>query len=172
MVSMKRPSEFRDPPQIKIDRQDRQDRQGADRFEPSLHADETAYAVIGAAIEVHSYLGPGFLESIYESALAIEFRLRNIPFDRQSAVEVHYKDFVVGDGRADFIVGGSVIVELKAVEGINDAHRAQLISYLKATNINLGLILNFKARRLRDGIQRVVWNPILPPLGGLGDLGG
>ena len=87
------------------------------RAEPGRELDELAHRVIGAAIEVHRHLGPGFLESVYEDALAVEFRLREIPHERQKVIAVQYKRLPVGEGRLDFLVGGALVVELKSVEG-------------------------------------------------------
>ena len=83
--------------------------------EPSKELDYFAHAVIGAAIEVHRLLGPGFLESVYEEALAIEMNMREIPFTRHVVVGVNYKNNIVGRGKLDFLIGGQLIVELKAV---------------------------------------------------------
>jgi len=140
------------------------DRQGskAPRFcaEPEARDDDLARRVIGAAIEVHRHLGPGFLESVYEEALAIELGLREIPFARQASLPVVYKAHVVGEGRADFVVGGSLVVEVKAVSSLMDVHTAQVISYLKSGRFHLGLLLNFREAVLRRGIKRVVWSPL------------
>ncbi len=92
------------------------------RAEPGVETDELAYRVIGAAIEVHRHLGPGFMEGVYEDALAVEFRLRSIPHECQKIIEVAYKENLVGEGRLDFLVGGALIVELKAVEGLGPIH--------------------------------------------------
>jgi GxxExxY protein len=98
--------------------------------EPNARVDDLARQVIGAAIEVHKILGPGYLESVYEEALAIEFTLRNIPFERQKPIVLLFKDKVVGDSRLDFLVGGELIVELKAVESVHPIHPAKVINYL------------------------------------------
>lgn len=120
-------------------------------------ADEAAAsAVIGAAIEVHRHLGPGFLESVYEEALSQELRLRGVPFTRQPAVEVGYKGHAVGIERLDFLVGQRLVVELKAIEAILPIHLAQLRSYLVAMNLELGLLINFNAVHLRTAVKRVV----------------
>lgn len=136
------------------------DRQGAKTpsplFEPTAALDDLAYRVIGAAIEVHRHLGPGFSEAVYEEALAIEFQLREIPFSRQCALPVRYKDREVGEGRADFVVGRALVVEIKAVQGLSDVHAAQVISYLKAGDFQLGLLLNFREAAMRRGVKRVV----------------
>jgi GxxExxY protein len=117
---------------------------------------ELTERIIQAAIEVHRLLGPGYLESIYQEALSHEFALHGIPFERERTFTVMYKDFVVGEHRLDFLVDGRVVVELKAVSDFHEAFRAQVISYLKATGLKVGLILNFGKTRLKDGITRVV----------------
>jgi GxxExxY protein len=124
--------------------------------EPSQRADKLAHQVIGAAIEVHRILGPGYLESVYEEALAIEFELRGIPFMRQKQLIVEYKSKIAGESRFDFLVGGELIVELKAIDRIHPIHPAIVISYLKMTRLELGLIINFNVIQLKDGIKRVV----------------
>ena len=117
--------------------------------------EEAANKVIGAAIEVHRHLGPGYLESVYEDALAVEFGLRNIPFTRQVVFALDYKGHKVGEGRMDFLVDDCLIVELKAVEALAPIHTAQAISYLKATNRRLTLLINYNVPILKDGIKRV-----------------
>jgi GxxExxY protein len=112
-------------------------------------------AVIGAAIEVHKRLGPGYLESVYEQALLVELRLRRVPFQSQVSFVLDYKGHPVGAGRVDLIVDECVIVELKATEGIDPIHLAQVISYLKATQLRIGLIINFNVRKLTDGLKRI-----------------
>src|SRR5262245_58707350 len=119
-------------------------------IEPDKHVDELAYVVIGAAIEIHRHLGPGFLESVYEEAIAVEFTLRNIPFERQKLIHVKYKGHEIGEGRVDFLVGGCLIVELKAIEQLAMIHYAQVLSYLKSTAIQLGLLINCNDRVLKD----------------------
>ena len=125
-------------------------------IEPDEKLNRLTEAVIGAAIEVHRALGPGFLESTYEEALAIEFEVRGIPFSKQHPVAMHYRERVIGQGRLDFLVADCVIVELKAIDQIASIHKAQVISYLKATNLQVGLLINFNVEVLRDGIRRVV----------------
>jgi GxxExxY protein len=115
-----------------------------------------AYRVIGAAIEVHRILGPGFLESVYQQALEVEFRMRGIPYQPQYPVDVNYKGYSVGEGRLDFLVGDVLIVELKAVENLSPVHDAQVISYLKMTNYPLALLINFKVPILKEGIKRII----------------
>ncbi len=124
--------------------------------EPSKELDYFAHNVIGAAIEVHRLLGPGFLESVYEEALSIEMNMRKIPFARQVLVGVNYKNNIVGKGKLDFVIGGQLIVELKAVEILAPIHSAQLLSYLKTTGFHLGLLINFNTAILRNGLKRII----------------
>jgi GxxExxY protein len=104
--------------------------------------------IIGAAMEVHRTLGPGFLESIYRNALLQELQQRNVWLQAERDVPVLYKNHLVGRHRLDLVVENRVIVELKAISGISDVHFAQVLSYLKATNLHLALILNFGGPRL------------------------
>ncbi|HWI51130.1 MAG TPA: GxxExxY protein [Symbiobacteriaceae bacterium] len=104
--------------------------------------------IIGAAMEVHNALGPGFLESIYEEALAKELKRRGIPFSRQVEVEIHYKGDMVGTHVLDLVVANAVVVELKAVKELADIHKAIVLSYLAATGLPVALLLNFSQRRL------------------------
>jgi GxxExxY protein len=127
--------------------------------EPDPLLDRLAYDVIGAAIEVHRTLGPGFLETVYEHALAHELEDRGIGFERQVPVGVVYKGKRVGDGRLDFLVDGRLVVEIKAVESLLPIHTAQVISYLRAINLQLGLLLNFNVALLPQGMKRVVRTP-------------
>ena len=120
--------------------------------EPDDELDRLAYAVIGAAIEVHRELGPGFLAAVYEEALAVEFGLRRIPFLRQACVDVVYKGTRVGDGRLDFLVGERLVVEIKATDTLHPVHRAQVLAYLKRVGTPLGLLLNFKCAVMKAGI--------------------
>jgi len=126
------------------------------RKEPEPEVDELARRVIGAALEVHRALGPGYLESVYEEALAVEFQLQAIPFERQKPVTVAYKGHFVGEGRLDYLVAEKLIVELKAVDALAPIHKAQVISYLKTTGLQLALLINFNVPFLKQGIQRVV----------------
>ncbi|HEY5934202.1 MAG TPA: GxxExxY protein [Kofleriaceae bacterium] len=128
-----------------------------DPVPPSLN--ELTHTVIGAAIEVHRWLGPGYLETLYEEALHIELRLRGIPFESQVAVSIPYKGHVVGRSQLDLVVANELIVELKAVETVLEIHRAQVLSYLRATGSRLGLLINFNTPCLRDGVRRVIWDP-------------
>jgi GxxExxY protein len=119
--------------------------------------DPETFAIIGAAMEVHRELGHGFLEPVYQQALAREFQLQQIPSQREMEVAVSYKGQTLDSSyRADFVCYGSVIVELKAVKAIDDAHYAQVIHYLKATGLRRALLLNFGARSLQ--YKRIVLN--------------
>lgn len=124
--------------------------------EPRLEVDEIARAVIGAAIEVHRHLGPGHIETMYERALAIELDVRGISYERQVSTELAYKGILVGEFRVDLVVGGAVIVELKAVESLSATHVKQVLSYLKLTGLELALLLNFNVPVLKDGIKRLI----------------
>jgi GxxExxY protein len=105
--------------------------------------------VIGAAMRVHSTLGPGFLESVYQRALDWELRSRSLEIEPEHRLQVWYRGLLVGDFVADLIVGGCVIVELKAVRALTPHHEAQLVNYLAATRIDVGLLVNFGADRLQ-----------------------
>ena len=124
--------------------------------EPTQRADNLARAVIGAAIEVHRTLGPGYQEKIYEEALSVEFGIREIPYRRQHPVEVVFKGHSCGEGKLDFLVGDELVVELKAVDRLDAVHEAQVLSYLKVTGLSLGLLINFQTAMLKDGTRRVV----------------
>lgn len=118
---------------------------------------EITSRIISCAIEVHSTLGPGLLESIYEEALVYEFELRSIRYERQKEIELIYKDKKVGKHRVDLLVEDSVIVELKAVESLIPIYEAQLLTYLKALNVKIGLLINFNTTRLKDGLKRMIF---------------
>ncbi|CAD7766634.1 MAG: PD-(D/E)XK nuclease superfamily protein [Candidatus Argoarchaeum ethanivorans] len=112
--------------------------------------------VIGAAIEVHTALGPGLLESAYEECLCHEFNLQGIPYERQKELPVEYKGVKLDCGyRLDIIVAEKLIVELKSVEKLQPIHEAQLLTYLKMTGIKIGLLINFNVPLLKDGIKRL-----------------
>jgi GxxExxY protein len=99
--------------------------------------------VIGAAMEVHRRLGPGFLENVYEEALAVDLELRKLGFERQKELPVLYRDNVIKTFVCDLLVAGQVIVELKAIKALGEIERVQLTSYLKASGMEVGLLLNF-----------------------------
>ena len=112
-------------------------------------------AVIGAAIEVHRNLGPGLLESSYDSCLCHEMVVRGIPFARQVALPVEYKGVTLDCGyRVDYVVASSVVLELKSVMAIEPVHEAQLMTYMKLGGWRLGLLINFNVTMLKDGIRR------------------
>jgi GxxExxY protein len=110
--------------------------------------------IIGAAIQVHRELGPGFLESIYEEALKVELSKSQIKYETQKEIKIRYRDVDVGSHRLDMIVENQIIVELKATKDLVDVHYAQLRSYLKATGLKVGLLLNFAKPALE--IKRIV----------------
>lgn len=119
-------------------------------------AEELAHGVIGAAIEVHRVLGPGFQESVYEEALCAELDMRGIPFARQPTIIVMYKGLLVGECRLDIYVGNKAVVELKSVETLLPVHKAQAVAYLKVTKNKLGLLINFNVPYLKDGLKRII----------------
>jgi GxxExxY protein len=117
--------------------------------------DELSEKIIGAAIEVHRVLGPGLLESIYEQALEVELGLRGVDCQRQVEIEVTYKGCLIKGQRLDMLVGGEAVVEVKSVSKLPDVAVAQVLSYLKATGLRRGLLLNFGCSRMIDGIKRI-----------------
>ena len=122
----------------------------------SLRHEQLIQKVIGAAIEVHRHLGPGFLKSIYERALCHELQLQGIPFEKQVEILAPYKGISIPGHRLDLVVDKFLVLELKAVEEIVPIHEAQLLSYLKSTGLKVGLIINFKVKQLKSGIRRIV----------------
>lgn len=118
---------------------------------------EITEVIIGCAIEVHRELGPGLLESAYEECLCYELSMRNIPLERQVMLPVVYKgNRLESVYRIDLLIDKKVVVELKSIEKLLPIHDAQLITYLKLTGIKTGLLLNFNAAVLKDGIRRMV----------------
>jgi GxxExxY protein len=115
---------------------------------------ELSNITIGAAIEVHRNLGPGFLEAIYEQALSRELTLRAVPFQRQTPLEVAYKGEPIGEYRTDFVIDSTIIIEIKACTSLNNAHVAQARHYLAATGYRLAILLNFGTPVLQ--IKRII----------------
>ena len=118
---------------------------------------EIAKQIVDAAYKVHTVLGPGLLESVYEAALAYELAKRGCQVERQKPLPVVYESVRLEEGfRADLVVGGKVIVELKSVETVAPVHKKQLLTYLKLTGLKLGYLLNFGEALMRDGITRTI----------------
>jgi GxxExxY protein len=118
---------------------------------------EIGDTIIASALKVHTALGPGLLESAYETCLLYELQKQRLPVQRQVLIPVRYEDFTIDNGyRVDLLVGDRVVVELKALEAILPVHRAQLLSYLRLGRFKLGYLLNFNVARMRDGIVRLV----------------
>jgi GxxExxY protein len=132
--------------------------------EPKKDVDRLASIVIDASLAVHRSLGPGFLESIYEEALTLELTSREIPIERQKAIAVSYKGALVGESRLDLLVGGLLVVELKAIDAFAAIHQAQMLSYLRMTGLTVGLLINFNVSLLKNGIKRIVHtaDPLAP----------
>ena len=119
--------------------------------------DKLSNRVIGCAIEVHKNLGPGLLESTYEQCLAYELKRSKIPFKLQQPLPVEYKSVKLDCGyRIDMLVDNKVIVELKSVDIILPIHQAQLLTYMKLSNVGIGLLMNFNVKYMKSGIKRMV----------------
>lgn len=122
-----------------------------------MELNEITDTVIGAAIEVHRALGPGLLESSYELCLCRELNLRDVAFERQKPTSLEYKGVKLDCGyRADLVVAGVVLVEIKSIDAVLPIHEAQLLSYLKLGGWSVGLLINFNVRFLKQGIRRKV----------------
>lgn len=120
---------------------------------------DLSYQIIGAALKVHRTVGPGLLESAYENALAFEMEKLNFKVEQQVVLPFYYEDVKLEAGyRVDLIVNKLVIIEVKSVENLLPVHFAQLLTYLRLTDIKLGLLINFNTVILKDGIHRVVNN--------------
>jgi GxxExxY protein len=120
-----------------------------------MELNEITKAIIGCAIEVHKNLGPGLLESAYEECLIFELKKRGLEIEKQKPVPVVYKDIKLDYGyRIDILVENSVIIELKAIDAINPVHEAQILTYMRFSNIQLGLLINFNVTVLKDGLRR------------------
>jgi GxxExxY protein len=119
-----------------------------------MEVNDITYKINGAVFEVNSVLGPGFIEKVYENALMFELKNRGLKVENQVPITVKYKANVVGEYFADLLVEDKVIIELKTVENLDKAHEAQLLNYLKATDLQVGLLVNFKHRKA--DIKRMV----------------
>ncbi|MEM9882670.1 MAG: GxxExxY protein [Planctomycetota bacterium] len=111
--------------------------------------------VIGAAIEAHRHFGPGFLESTYHSALLIELKLQGVSYRSEVAVDLDYKGHKIGQGRIDLLVEDHLVIELKSTDAGPNPYKRQVLAYLKATSLPIGLVINFGSPTLKDGIGRV-----------------
>ena len=121
-----------------------------------MDINDITYAINGAVFEVNRVLGPGFLEKVYENAVLIELKSRGLKAESQVPIKVLYKEDVVGEYVADILVEERVIVELKTVERLEKIHEAQLLNYLRATGLNIGMLVNF--RHTKAEIKRLVHN--------------
>lgn len=122
-----------------------------------MEFDPLSHKVIGCALEVHRFLGPGLLESTYEHCLAHELSLAEIPFKLQVSLPIHYKGLNLDCGyRIDVLIDDSLIIEIKSVEKMLDIHRAQLLTYMKLSGIGIGLLMNFNVAIFKSGLQRFV----------------
>ena len=127
-----------------------------ERYEPDDALRALIERTIGAAIEVHRRLGPGLLEVNYEEAMCVELTFRQIAYARQVPFKLRYREQPIGELRVDLLVGGCLLLELKAVDQLTGIHTSQVITYLKATRFHIGLLINFNVGVLKDGIKRIV----------------
>ena len=124
-----------------------------------MSINELTEKVTGLAIKVHRKLGPGFLESVYQAALTYELQKAGIQFEKEKELPVYYEDIMLDVGfRCDFIIDGRLIIECKAVKELTEIDKAQLLNYLKLTNLQVGLLINFNVLILKNGIKRLVNN--------------
>lgn len=124
-----------------------------------LTENDLSHIIVGLCLKIHKTLGPGLLESVYEEVLCYELAAIGLSFQRQIGIPVVYSELKMELGfRADIIVENKVIIELKSVEAILDVHKKQLLTYLKLTNLKLGLLVNFNVGLMKDGITRIVNN--------------
>jgi GxxExxY protein len=131
----------------------------AKRTDPEVNEEQLGHKLIGAALKVHSAVGPGLLESAYETRLLHELEKQGLAARRQVSIPLRYGDLTIENGyRIDLLIGGLVVVELKALETILPVHRAQLLSYLRLGGFRLGYLLNFNVAHMRDYIIRIVNN--------------
>lgn len=124
-----------------------------------MHENEISYSIRGAAFKIHSALGPGLLESVYETALTYELQQEGFDIKNQIGVPVIYENVKMNQGfRMDILVNNKVIVEVKSIETLLDVHHKQLLTYLKLADKKLGLLINFNVVSLKDSITRIVNN--------------
>ena len=122
-----------------------------------MEFDELSYKVIGCALEVHKQLGPGLLENTYKQCLAYELAQAGLKFQMEVNLPVKYKEIRISTGyRIDILVEDKIIIELKCVDELHPIHEAQILTYMKLSNISIGLLINFNEQRLKDGIKRFV----------------
>ena len=121
-----------------------------------MDTDQLTQRIIGCAIEVHQVLGPGLLESVYESAMAMELEFQKMGFRQQVLVPIQYRGRLIGEHRIDLIVENTVVVELKSVERFDRVFEAQILTYLRLTNLKTGLLINFNSRMLHEVVKRFV----------------
>ena len=122
-----------------------------------MHENEIGKIIVDSAFKIHNELGPGLLESVYEIVLTHELNKRGLRSKRQHPVKIDYDHMVFEEGfRADIIVEDKVIIEIKSVEKLNNAHKKQLLTYLKLTSLKLGYLINFSEALIKDGITRIV----------------
>ena len=128
-------------------------------YSNNMNENELSTRIIGCAIEVHRQLGPGLLESAYQECLYYELRMQGLEVQKEIPRPIVYKEVVLNHGyRIDLLVENKVVIEIKAVEFLNDIHKAQILTYLKLGNYKLGLLLNFHELVLKNGIKRIVNN--------------
>lgn len=130
-----------------------------EHIDNKMTLNELTEKIIGAAIKVHRTLGPGFLESVYQAALAYELERANIPFEKEKSLPVPYEDIILEVGfRCDFLVDNRVIIECKSVKEFAPIDHAQILNYLKISDLQIGLLINFNVLKLTSGIKRIVNN--------------
>jgi GxxExxY protein len=141
-----------------------QARAGQEKTEGRSATEELLYRVVGAALHVHSRLGPGLLESVYERCLAIELHAIGLRVSRQVAVPLTWRDVKIAEAfRADLIVEDCLVLEIKAVESISPIHKAQVLTYLRLTGLHRALLLNFNVIHLKNGMSRITNFSVAPP---------
>lgn len=126
-------------------------------YQPTEEENRLSFAVVNAAYKIHTTLGPGLLESVYENCLLHELTRQQIPASKQVGIPIVYEDLQIDNAyRIDLLVGGQVIVEIKAVEKMSPLYQAQLLTYLKLSRRHLGLLINFNVPLIKEGIQRLI----------------